>query len=50
MSFELILNKKEQFTQYIYGFWFKVGEEGFEFKPGQFLEWTLEHKNPDNQR
>ncbi len=48
MKLELTLTKREQFAENIYGFWFKAQKE-ISFKPGQFLEWTLEHKNPDNR-
>ncbi len=48
MKFKLLLNKKEEFSEDVYGFWFK-SEEELRFKPGQFLEWTLEHKNPDSR-
>lgn len=49
MSFELTLNKKEKFAEFIYGFWFKVHGERIAFQPGQFLEWTLEHEDPDSR-
>ena len=44
----LTLKKKEKLSNGVYGFWFEPLKK-FEFKPGQFLEWTLSHKKPDNR-
>ena len=42
----LTLIKKNQLTKDIYEFFFK-SEERLDYKPGQYLEWTLGHKSPD---
>ena len=44
----LILKKKEKLTKDVTGFWFEPFKK-FDFKPVQFLEWTLSHPNPDNR-
>lgn len=49
MSFQLILNKKERFTESIYGFWFNANGGTINFNPGQFLDWRLDHKDPDSR-
>ncbi len=48
MKFKLVLKEKEQFAKDIYGFWF-AGKEKINFTAGQFLEWTIDHKTPDNK-
>jgi ferredoxin-NADP reductase/Na+-translocating ferredoxin:NAD+ oxidoreductase RnfD subunit len=40
------LRKIEKLSQDVIGFWFEPWKK-FEFKPGQFLEWTLSHQHPD---
>ncbi|KKQ42103.1 MAG: Oxidoreductase FAD/NAD(P)-binding domain protein [Candidatus Levybacteria bacterium GW2011_GWB1_37_8] len=44
----LILRKKEKLSTDVIGFWFEPWKK-FEFKPGQFLEWTLSHPRQDNR-
>ncbi len=49
MEFKLSLTKKEKLSKDIYGFWFRSEKGKIDFKAGQFLEWTLDHKNPDSR-
>src|SRR3989344_4470797 len=44
----MVLKKKEKLSKDVYGFWFEPFKK-FEFKPGQFLEWTLSHSKPDSR-
>ncbi|OGH20815.1 MAG: hypothetical protein A3D74_05470 [Candidatus Levybacteria bacterium RIFCSPHIGHO2_02_FULL_37_13] len=44
----LTLRKKEILSKDVIGFWFEPWKK-FEFKPGQFLEWTLSHQHPDTR-
>jgi len=44
----LILKEKIQISKNTYSFIFKRGNN-FKFKPGQYMEWTLSHKNADNR-
>lgn len=44
----LVLKKKEKLSKDVTGFWFEPFKK-FDFKPGQFLEWTLSHPKPDNK-
>jgi ferredoxin-NADP reductase len=42
----LKLKHKRKLTEDIYDFVFELPKR-LDFKPGQYMEWTLEHKNPD---
>lgn len=42
----LVFKAKEEFAKGIYGFWFSPRKK-IEFKPGQFLEWSIYHKGSD---
>jgi ferredoxin-NADP reductase/Na+-translocating ferredoxin:NAD+ oxidoreductase RnfD subunit len=44
--YKLILKSKEKIADGIYNFRFETNRK-INFKPGQYLEWTLGHKNPD---
>lgn len=44
----LRLKKREQIASDVYDFVFHP-EEKLSFRPGQYLEWTLEHKRPDSR-
>jgi len=44
----LTLKKKVKLSVNVIEFWFEPWKK-FEFKPGQFLEWTLSHSHPDNR-
>lgn len=44
----LKLEKKNKIASDIYDFVFKSNKQ-FSFLPGQYLEWTLSHDNPDNR-
>ena len=44
----LTLKKKEKLSKDVIGFWFEPWKK-FDFKPGQFLEWTLSHPKPDSR-
>ena len=44
----LVLKKKEKLSKDVIGFWFEPFKK-FDFKPGQFLEWTLSHSRPDSR-
>lgn len=46
--FMLSLNHIEKLTADTYDFVFNRGE-GFDFTPGQYMEWTLEHEKPDSR-
>lgn len=47
-KFVLKLKEKLQIAPDIYDFLFKADRE-FAFNPGQYMEWTLGHKHPDNR-
>jgi ferredoxin-NADP reductase len=44
----LTLLRKEEVANGVYEFVFQP-DRAFSFKPGQYLEWTLGHKSPDNR-
>ncbi len=44
----LVFKKKEEVVQNIWQFYFEPMSK-FEFTPGQYLEWTYPHKNPDSR-
>jgi len=44
----MILKEKKQLTKDVIAFKFEPSRN-FQFKPGQFLEWTLSHPKPDNR-
>src|SRR5579872_253754 len=44
----LYLKQKIRLTPSVYDFVF-VADKNLRFKPGQYLEWTLGHKQPDNR-
>ncbi len=47
----LVLSEKNKLSEDIYDFVWKIKgfTNKFAFKPGQYLEWTLGHKNPDDR-
>ncbi len=45
----LILLKKEKIATNIHGFWFRRNGKGFDYIPGQYLEWELLHEKPDDR-
>lgn len=44
----LVLKRREKLSSNIYGFWFDLVRH-VSFKPGQYLEWTLDHAKPDKR-
>lgn len=44
----MTLERKEEAASRIISFWF-LPKMPFHFLPGQFLEWTVPHKNPDSR-
>jgi ferredoxin-NADP reductase len=44
----LTLRKKEKAAHDTYDFWFDADKK-MNFKPGQYLEWTLAHRHPDGR-
>lgn len=44
----LSLKETTKIADNTYGFWF-ASDRRLDFKPGQYLEWTLDHKQPDNR-
>ncbi len=48
-KYMLKLKEKKEIADNVYDFSFEADKTDFAFKPGQYLEWTLEHEKSDNR-
>lgn len=46
--YKLTLHSTQKEADDTYSFWFRK-PHGFDFRPGQFMVWTLPHRRPDNR-